>query len=144
MHMLHPMRFRQKLSQPSVGRELPQLYLQNWRTDVMAYRRAGNAIMRAPPSGFSDPGLAQLFGIHIDEPHHSAKPTISKFIIIEGCVGGITGLALVIGALWFLTHHRGKKRTSIEEPIHEKDVHSDEKRESNRPAPNEIFELSEQ
>lgn len=118
----------------------------------MARRRSGNATMRAPPAGFSDPGLAQLFGIHIDEPHHSTTSTINKFAIVEGCVGSVTGLALVIGALWFLTRRWRKKRTSIEEPIYEKDVHSeliyekdvhsDGKRESNRPAPNEIFELN--
>lgn len=110
--------------------------------------RAGNATVKAPLSGFSDRGLAQLFGVQIDEPQPEPKssrpgsPTIKKSAIIKGTVGGVAGLGLLIGALWFVTRQWRKMHIDVDElvfetdakpvfekdarPVFEKDVRSDE------------------
>lgn len=90
--------------------------------------RAGNATIKAPLSGFSDRGLAQLFGVQIDEPQPKPKssssdsPTIKKSAIIEGTVGGVAGLGLVIGAIWFVTRQWRKMHIDVDELVFETDA----------------------
>lgn len=85
--------------------------------------------MKAPLSGFSNKGLAQLFGAQVDEPTKptSASSTINRSAIIEGTIGGIAVLVLVTGALWFVTRHRRRRHIdiNIDEPVFEKDVRPD-------------------
>ena len=94
--------------------------------------------MKEPLSGFSNHGLAQLFGVHIDEsPVQSATPSRSRrSAIIGGTIGGFVGLAIIIvGAIWFSAGQRKKKHASINEPVFEKDVRSDVNDEVVRPVP---------
>lgn len=65
--------------------------------------------MKGPSPGFSQAGLAKLFGVVTPD---SASPTSSSNTgsIIGGVIAGVAGLVILIGAAWLFWYYKHIKK----------------------------------
>ena len=73
--------------------------------------------MKGPAAGFTQDGLARLFGGEVKTSSSKASHKTAKIV---GSVCGVVGLALLIGLIWLAFKFWQQMRTNHEQP-HELD-----------------------
>lgn len=82
--------------------------------------------MKMPQFNFTQSGLAQIFGIDLDDNTKAPFNTANKrTAIIAGTICGAVGLAIFVALGVYAAWKWRKTHRAVEEPVHEKSVYPD-------------------